>query len=112
MSDSFKRLRIYTDEASYSGDENSVRVIAAMARDSRIAGMTIFRASVGFGRSAYVHRHHMFESDRSVVIEMVDVEASLRAFMRLLSDVTGVALATLEDVELLYEKPVSDGDEH
>ncbi|MFY0022353.1 DUF190 domain-containing protein, partial [Acinetobacter baumannii] len=55
----------------------------------------------GFGRSAHLHRRHVLESDRAVVIEIVDFDARLRAFVSDLSDVPGIGLMTLEAVEVL-----------
>ena len=74
MSEQAKLLRIYTDEAAYFGDRKVFEVVASRARDMKMAGATILEAMVGFGRSAHVHRRHVLESDRAVVIEIVDSE--------------------------------------
>ncbi|MES2136674.1 MAG: DUF190 domain-containing protein [Pseudomonadota bacterium] len=104
----FKLLRIYTDAASYSGDRKSLEVIAALARERGVAGITIIEALLGFGKSAHLHRHHVFESDRAVVIEIVDEEERLRAFAQALREVTGIGLATLEEVEILFQATTPD----
>lgn len=96
-----KLLRIYTDEAAYFGDRKVLEVVASRARDARLAGLTILEALIGFGRSAHQHRRHVLESDRSVVIEIIDDEAALRSFVASLSDVQGIGLITLEAVEVL-----------
>lgn len=104
MSEQAKLLRIYTDEAAYFGDRKVLEVVASRARDAKMAGLTILEALVGFGRSAHVHRRHVLESDRAVVIEIVDEEASLRAFVVGLADITDIGLMTLEEVEVLGGK--------
>lgn len=94
-------LRIYTDESTFIGDRRVLEVVASRAREARLAGATVLEARLGFGRSAHQHRRHILESDRAVVIEIVDEEAALRAFVVTLSDVPGLGLITLERVEVL-----------
>lgn len=102
MSEQAKLLRIYTDEAAYFGDRKVFEVVATRARDAKMAGVTVLQALVGFGRSAsHVHRHHILEDDQSLVIEIVDEDARLRAFVASLADVTGIGLMTLEVVEIV-----------
>lgn len=101
MNEQAKLLRIYTDEASYFGDRKVFEVVATRARDAKVAGVTVLQALVGFGRSAHVHRHHILEDDQSLVIEIVDEDARLRAFVASLADVTGIGLMTLEVVEIV-----------
>ncbi|MDE2562773.1 MAG: DUF190 domain-containing protein [Sphingomonadales bacterium] len=96
-----KLLRIYTDEAAYFGDHKLFAVIATRARDFKVAGVTIMKAMIGFGRTAHVHRVHVLESDQSVLIEIVDSEARLRAFVEQLADLPDIGLATLEAVEIV-----------
>lgn len=104
MTETIKLLRIYTDEAAYLGDRKVLEVIASRARDAGMAGITVLDARLGFGRSAHVHRRHVFESDRAVVIEIVDEEERLRAFVDGLGDIPDVGLMTLEAVEVLGGK--------
>lgn len=107
-----KLLRIYTDEAAYLGDRKVYEYIASLARDRKMAGVTVLEALIGFGRSAHIHRRHILESDRAVVIEVVDFEDSLRAFVVMLDDVPDIGLITLEAVEVIGGKAMhteSDG---
>lgn len=97
-----KLLRIYTDELAFTGDRRSLEVIASRALKEALAGVTVLEATLGFGASAHVHRRHALESDRSVVIEIVDEEERLRAFATSLDDITGIGLMTLENVEVLF----------
>lgn len=106
MSQSMKLLRIYTSESAYYGDSKVYAVIATRARDTKLAGATILRADVGFGRSAHLRTRHVLEDEQSVVIEIVDEESALRAFVSAIDDVTGVGLITLEAVEVLKMRPV------
>ena len=101
MSKIMKLLRVYTDESAFDGDRKVFEVIASRARDSHLAGVTVLEALIGFGRSAHLHRRHVLENDRAIVIEIVDEEDRLRRFATNLSDVPGIGLATLEAVEVL-----------
>jgi PII-like signaling protein len=101
MSTQAKLLRIYTDEAAYFGDRKVFEVVATRALEDKLAGATVLQALVGFGRSAHVHRRHVLQDDQSLVVEIVDQEARLRAFVATLSDVTGIGLITLEAVEII-----------
>lgn len=101
MKNCMKLLRIYTDEAAYYGDRKVFEEVATRARDARMAGATVLRALFGFGHSAHQHRKHFLEDDQSLVIEIVDDDARLRAFVAELSDIAGIGLITLEAVEVL-----------
>ena len=94
-------LRIYTDEAAYYGDRKVFEVVATRARDAKMAGVTVLKALFGFGRSAHVHRRHVLEDDQSLVVEIIDQEPQLRAFVASLADVQGIGLMTLELVEIV-----------
>jgi PII-like signaling protein len=104
MTDGMKLLRIYTDEGAFIGDRKLFEYIASRAREERLAGATVLQALIGFGRSAHLHQRHVLESDRAVVIEIVDQESRLRAFIDGLGDPSGIGLITLEAVEILGGK--------
>lgn len=96
-------LRLYTDEDAMFGDRSLVEVIVHRARDAHLAGATALRGLMGFGGSARLHAHQLFDlgSNLPVVIEMVDDEDTLRAFLATLSDLRGIGLVTFEKVEVL-----------
>jgi hypothetical protein len=100
-------LRIYTDEATYFGDRRVFEVIAARVRDAKLAGATVLQALIGFGKSAHTHSRHILDDDQSIVIEIVDAEEPLRAFVATLDDLPDIGLVTLERVEVLRRGPPS-----
>jgi len=101
MTDTIKRLRIYTDEAAYFGDQKVFEVVALRARAAHVAGTTVFRALFGFGHTAHEHRRHVLDDDQSIVVEILDEESKLRAFADSLSDLEHLGPVTLEAVEVL-----------
>ena len=94
MANAARLLRVYTDESAYVGDRKVFEYVTALARERRLAGATVLEALMGFGHSAQLHRKHVFESDRALVIEIVDGEDKLRAFAAELGR-RGYAPATL-----------------
>lgn len=101
MSDPIKLMRLYTDEAAYFGDRKIFDIVADRARDAGLAGVTILRALIGFGHTAHVHRRHLLEDDQALIIEILDRESKLRAFVEALSDLEHLGPITLEQVEVL-----------
>lgn len=97
-------LRIYTDQNARHGDEAVVDLIVRRARRAGLAGATVLRGRVGFGcRAAPIHEHHTFGLDDNLplVIEAVDEEAALRAFVHTIADLHHIGLTTLERVEVI-----------
>ncbi|MEJ6788168.1 DUF190 domain-containing protein [Brevundimonas sp. BR2-1] len=103
-----KVLKIYTDEAAYFGDHKVFEVVATRARAANVAGATILQALVGFGHTPHQHRRHVLNDDRSVVIEIVDEESKLRAFVASLSDLEHLGPITLQDIEVLHWPAAAD----
>lgn len=96
-----KLLRIYTDEGAYFGDRKVFEIVAERARAAGVAGVTVLRALVGFGHTSHKHRRHLLDDDQALIVEMLDDEAKLRAFVQTLTDLEHLGPITLEAVEVL-----------
>lgn len=95
-------LRLYTDEDARHGDRPVAEIVVERARAHGLAGATVLRGRLGFGTHAlHAHRFLGVGDNPPVVIEIVDDEARLRAFVPGLADLRSVALVTLERVEVL-----------
>ncbi|MDP1616576.1 DUF190 domain-containing protein [Phenylobacterium sp.] len=96
-------LRIYTDEDALFGDQPLTTLIVKRARAAQLAGATVLRGSLGYGHSSRLHTHRPFGLDDNlpVVIEIVDAEAPLRAFVDTLDDLHDIGLITFEKVEVV-----------
>ena len=68
-----------------------------------MAGATVLQALVGFRRGEHLHARHVLEDDQSVVIEIVDEDVKLRAFVEALTDLPHIGLITLEAVTVLRD---------
>lgn len=77
--------------------------IVEKARDMRLAGATVLRGTLGFGHSARLHQPHMFQltQDLPVVIEIVDAEDKINAFLPVLDEMMESGLVTLEKAKVL-----------
>lgn len=101
MSDPIKLMRLYTDEAAYFGDRKVFEIVTERARAANLSGATVLRALVGFGHTPHLHRHHLLSDDQALIIELLDHESRLRAFMQTLADLEHLGPVTLETVEVL-----------
>ena len=96
-------LRIYTEEGKMSGHRPLYEDIVVRARASGLAGATVLRGPMGYGRHAHVHTAKLVDvaPRLPLVIEIVDAEDKLRTFLEHLADVPDLGLATLEKVEII-----------
>ena len=101
MPDPIKLMRLYTDEAAYFGDRKVFEIVTERARAAGVAGATVLRAQVGFGHKPHLHRRHLLDDDQALIVELLDHESRLRAFLEILSDLEHLGPVTLEAVEVL-----------
>jgi PII-like signaling protein len=80
------------------------------AREMHLAGATVVRGPMGFGHSSRLHTAKLLRlsEDLPLVIEIVDSEEKIRAFLPVLDAMMGSGLVTLEKVQVLqYGPPAS-----
>jgi uncharacterized protein len=96
-------LRIFTTTADHYGTEPVYQAIIHKARETGLAGATVLRGPLGFGHSRTVHQGHLFSltNDLPVVVEIVDSEDKINAFLPLLDEMMGSGLVTLEAAKVL-----------
>jgi PII-like signaling protein len=73
------------------------------AREQGLAGATVLRGPIGFGRSSHLHTTKILRlsQDLPIVIEIVDAEEKINAFVPTLDKIMGSGLVTLEKVKVL-----------
>ena len=98
------RVRVYTDERAKDDGGPLYQGVVERARRAGIAGATVLRAVVGYGESGDVQRASILDlsGNLPLVVELVDEEAKLRAFIARLEGLTDIGLVTLEGVEVLH----------
>ena len=96
-------LRIFTGEADRFDGKPLYEAIVLKARESHLAGATVLRGPMGFGHSSHLHTAKILRlsADLPLVIEIVDAEDKINAFLPALDGMMGSGLVTLEKVKVL-----------
>ena len=96
-------LRIFIGENDRHGHHPLYEAIVLKARELHLAGATVLRGPMGFGHSSRLHTAKILRlsEDLPIVIEIVDSEEKIKAFLPNLEGMTGSGLVTLEQVQVL-----------
>jgi uncharacterized protein len=96
-------LRIFFGEDEKSGHLPLYEAIVLKAREAHLAGATVLRGSIGFGHSSHIHTAKILRlsQDLPIVVEIVDAEEKINAFLETLNGMIGSGLVTLEKVKVL-----------
>ena len=105
-------LRIFIGESDREpgGDRPLYEAIVRRAREAHLAGATVLRGPMGFGRHSRVHTAKLLElsTDLPIVIEIVDSEEKVDAFLPTVDELVTEGLVTLEAVRIVrYVSPDS-----
>jgi PII-like signaling protein len=98
-------LRIFTRERAHHGHGRPLyEHIVLKAREQQLAGATVLRGPLGFGKTGFLHNASILQlsDDLPIVIEIVDTEPKLRDFHLSLGALGDIGLVTLEKVEILH----------
>jgi PII-like signaling protein len=76
-------LRIFLGEDDKAGRQPLYEAIVLKAREMHLAGATILRGPMGFGRSSRLHTTKILRlsEDLPIVIEIVDAQEKIDAFL-------------------------------
>jgi PII-like signaling protein len=96
-------LRIFVSESDRSDGKPLHEVIVNEARARGLAGATVIRGFMGFGASSRIHTSKVLRlsDDLPIVIEIVDAEDRIEAFLPALDDLIDEGLVTLERVRVI-----------
>jgi PII-like signaling protein len=96
-------LRIFLGEADRWHGRPLYEAIVMKARELHMAGATVLRGPMGFGHSSRVHTAKILRlsEDLPLLIEIVDAEEKIEAFLPTLEQMMGSGLVTLEKVKVL-----------
>ena len=106
-------LRIYVGESDRWQHQPLYEAIVLKARELHLAGATVLRGPMGYGKSSRVHTTKILQlsMDLPLVIEMVDREEKINAFLPLLDTMMGGGLVTLEKVRVVHYRSGEPKDE-
>ena len=99
-----KLLRIFIGENDTHKGLPLYEWIVRQARENGLAGATVLRGREGYGAHSRLHTAKVLRlsSDLPIVVEIVDTEDKIEAFLPLIDDAIGEGLATLERVEVRF----------
>ena len=103
-------LRIFIGESDRCENRPLYEAIVLKAREMHLAGATVLRGPMGFGAASRIHTAKILRlsMDLPLVIEIVDSEEKVKAFLPELEKMIGGGLVTLEKIKVIHyrhEKP-------
>lgn len=96
-------LRIFIGEGDRHHHRPLYEAIVTRAREMHLAGATVLRGPMGFGHGAHLHTAKILRlsEDLPVVIEIVDTEDRIRAFVEEIEPMVDSGLMTLEKATVI-----------
>jgi uncharacterized protein len=96
-------LRIFVGERDRHEHRPLYEAIVGTAREHGLAGATVLRGLQGYGASSVLHTAKILElsDDLPMVVEIVDGEQKIEAFLPVLEGMLASGLVTLEKVRVL-----------
>jgi len=97
-------LRIFIGESDRDGHKPLYETIVLKARAAGLAGVTVLRGVMGFGRHSIVHTAKILRlsEDLPMIVEIVDSLEKIEAFLPLLDQLITDGLVTLEKVRVIH----------
>jgi PII-like signaling protein len=97
-------LRIFIGESDRHRRQPLYEAIVLKAREMQMAGATVLRGPMGFGKSSRLHTAKILRlsMDLPLVIELVDSEEKINAFLPVLEEMMGGGLVTLEKTKVIH----------
>jgi len=97
-------LRIYLGEADRWEGRPLFEAIVLRARERGLAGATVLRSPLGYGAASRLHTASILRlsDDLPMVVEVVDEESKVRAFLPEIEAMLDGGLVTLQPVEVLH----------
>ena len=96
-------LRIFVGQDERHQHQPLYEAIVMKAREHHLAGATVLRGPLGYGHSSRIHTTKVLRlsQDLPMVVEIVDSEEKINAFLPTLDGIMTSGLITLEKVQVL-----------
>src|SRR6185295_14046035 len=96
-------LRIFIGESDRWQHQPLYEAIVLKAREMHLAGATVLRGPMGFGKSSRLHTAKILRlsMDLPLVIEIVDSEEKIQSFLPVLDPMMSGGLLTIEKVKVI-----------
>ena len=99
-------LRIFIGESDKWEGRPLYQALVEVARAERLAGATVLKGFVGFGRNSDIHTANILRlsEDLPVVVEIIDEAPKLKRFLKHVDRMMGDGLVTLEKARVLLHR--------
>lgn len=96
-------LRIFIGESDRWKHQPLYEALVLKARAMQMAGATVLRGPMGFGKSSHMHTAKILRlsMDLPLIIEIVDSEEKINTFLPVLDEMMGGGLVTLEKARVI-----------
>jgi uncharacterized protein len=96
-------LRIFFGEDDKFERKPLHEAIVLKAREMQLGGATVLRGHMGFGHSSHIHTTKILRlsQDLPVMVELVDSQERIEAFLPVLDGMMTSGLVTMEKVQVL-----------
>jgi uncharacterized protein len=96
------RLRIYLSEDAKYHERPLYEEIVVRAQYARLAGATVFRGELGYSKASTLSARKILHSSKDIpiVIEILDNEGKINAFLSQLDELLTGGIATVETVQM------------
>jgi uncharacterized protein len=100
-------LRIFLGESDRWEGQPLYEALVLKAREMHLGGATVLRGPMGFGHSSRLHTAKILRlsEDLPFIVEIVDTEQKINAFLEAIDPMMGSGLITLEKVQVLQYGP-------
>jgi PII-like signaling protein len=97
-------LRVFIGESDRWRHQPLYEAIVLKARELHLAGATVLRGPMGFGKSSHLHTAKILRlsMDLPLVIEIVDADEKIQSFLPVLNEMMQGGLVTLEKVRVIH----------
>jgi len=104
-------LRIFIGESDRWEHRPLYEAIVLRARELHLGGATVLRGPMGFGKTSRLHTAKVLElsMDLPLVIEIVESEEKINAFLPELDKMISGGLVTLEKVKVIHYRGQAKG---
>jgi len=104
-------LRVFIGESDRWHGVPLYEALVQEARKRGLAGATVFRGFEGFGAHSLVHTTRILRlsEDLPVLVEIVDSEEKIQAFLPVLDEMVKEGLATVEKATVIFYRAGEGG---
>jgi len=102
-------LRVIVGESDRFGHHPLYESIVLKAREQGLAGATVTRGVMGFGKNSVLHTAKILRlsEDLPMVVEIVDTQEKIEKFLPVLNEMATEGLITLEKLKVIHLKDPS-----